>query len=88
MRALLDGPSQIAVDTAVNRGDRAVLTVASHEHGVLAAPHVLVRAVHQASGERLATLELLDERSREIVRQLIARVDGGDRTRAAGPRRA
>jgi hypothetical protein len=89
LRALLEGPTQIAVDSRVARDDRAVLTVASHEHGVLVAPHVLVRAVHDASGERLATLELLDDKSRQLVRDFLARVAVGAPTHvAAHTRRA
>jgi hypothetical protein len=67
LRALLEGPTAIPVDTLLERGERAVLTVASQEHGVLLTPHVLVRTLHDRDGERLATLELLDNRQRTIV---------------------
>lgn len=72
MRALLDGPAQIPVDAPVARGDRAILTVASHEHGVLVAPHVLVRAVHDRGAERIASMEILDAKSRSAIVQLLA----------------
>ena len=77
LRALLEGPSQIAIDAPVSRGERAILTVASQEHGVLVSPHVLVRAVHDRDGERLASVELLDDQSRAEVTQFLARLQGG-----------
>lgn len=89
LSALLEGAAQIAVDAPVSRGDRAILTVASQEHGVLVAPHVLVRVVHDRNGERIASVELLDDASRLLVQQFLARVNGRGTMRTdAGVRRA
>jgi hypothetical protein len=75
LHALLEGPAQISLDTtAVQRGDRVALTFASHEHGVLLTAHVLVKSIHARADERVATVELLDGKQREVVIGFITRI--------------